>query len=321
MGAVRRGVGRWESVLHRQVGGLRAVRTVAAYKRVKQLPPPPGPWARYLLEEVLLKPAIGPGLRNAIRALPTIGDALAEAELADAFFRHFLSSAKMLALLASAAKAASFRRRLHAVRRQRAARLICCAMRRTLGRRAVSRLAKKHLWREVAATLSSSLRRRKPRAGGCGTEEAMAPRSPRLCGLSGLMGDLKDMGGALWGREASTCSTGTGEGTSTGGGGGGGGTMPRRQQSAPQLHREIAREVHREIARESASQQHASRGEDSHRAPAQAHAAERAERTRKRTPPLSPSAQPAHGLYSMSGLYSLTAVDEGSPRAQRRAEL
>ena len=304
-----------------QVGGLRAVRTVAAYKRVKQLPPPPGPWARYLLEEVLLKPAIGPGLRNAIRALPTIGDALAEAELADAFFRHFLSSAKMLALLASAAKAASFRRRLHAVRRQRAARLICCAMRRTLGRRAVSRLAKKHLWREVAATLSSSLRRRKPRAGGCGTEEAMAPRSPRLCGLSGLMGDLKDMGGALWGREASTCSTGTGEGTSTCGGGGGGGTMPRRQQSAPQLHREIAREVHREIARESASQQHASRGEDSHRAPGQAHAAERTERTRKRTPPLSPSAQPAHGLYSMSGLYSLTAVDEGSPRAQRRAEL
>ena len=94
-----------------------------------------------------------------------------------------------------------------------------------------------------------------------------------------------------------------------------------RQQSAPQLHREIAREVHREIARESASQQHASRGEDSHRAPAQAHAAERTERTRKRTPPLSPSAQPAHGLYSMSGLYSLTAVDEGSPRAQRRAEL
>ena len=59
------------------------MRTVAAYKRVKQLPPPPGPWARFLLEEVLLKPAIGPGLRNAIRALPTIGDALAEAELAD----------------------------------------------------------------------------------------------------------------------------------------------------------------------------------------------------------------------------------------------
>ena len=71
---------------------------------------------------MLLKPAIGPGLRNAIRALPTIGDMLAEAELADAFLRHFLSSAKMLALLASAAKATSFRRRLHAVRRQRAAR-------------------------------------------------------------------------------------------------------------------------------------------------------------------------------------------------------
>ena len=272
---MRRGVGRWESVLHRQVGGLRAVRTVAAYKRVKQLPPPPGPWARYFLEEVLLKPAIGPGLRNAIRELPTIGDALAEAKLADAFFRHFLSSAKMLALLASAAKAASFRRRMHAVRRQRAARLICCATcDRTLGRRAVSRLAKKHLWREVAATLSSSMRRRKPRAGGCSTEEAMAPRSPRLCGMSGLMGDLKDMGGTLWGGNASP-STGTGEGTSTCGGGGGGGTMPRRQQSAPQLHREIAREVHREIARESASQQHASRGEDSHRAPGQAQAAER----------------------------------------------
>ena len=89
--------------------------------------------------------------------------------------------------------------------------------------------------------------------------------------------------------------------------------MPRRQQSAPQLHREIS------------PQQHASRWGDNQRAderyPQAAERTERTERTRKRTPPLSPSAQPAHGLYSMSGLYSLTAVDEGSPRAQRRAEL
>ena len=131
----------------------------------------------------------------------------------------------------------------------------------------------------------------------------MAPRSPRLCGLSGLMGDLKDMGGALWGGEAGT-GAGTGEGIG-GGGRGEGGVMPRRQQSAPQ--------------------QHASRWGDNQRAderyPQAAERTERTERTRKRTPPLSPSAQPAHGLYSMSGLYSLTAVDEGSPRAQRRAEL
>ena len=59
--------------LRRKVGGWRAVRTVAAYRRVKQLPPPPGPWARYLLEEWLLKPLIGPGLKNAVHALPTIG--------------------------------------------------------------------------------------------------------------------------------------------------------------------------------------------------------------------------------------------------------
>ena len=139
----------------------------------------------------------------------------------------------------------------------------------------------------------------------------MAPRSPRLCGLSGLMGDLKDMGGALWGGEAGT-GAGTGEGIG-GGGRGEGGVMPRRQQSAPQLHREIS------------PQQHASRWGDNQRAderyPQPAERTERTERTRKRTPPLSPSAQPAHGLYSMSGLYSLTAVDEGSPRAQRRAEL
>ena len=82
--------------------------------------------------------------------------------------------------------------------------------------------------------------------------------------------------------------------------------MPRRQQSAPQLHRE----------------QHAPRWGNNQRADERyPQAAERTGRTRKRTPPLSPSAQPAHGLYSMSGLYSLTAVDEGSPRAQRRAEL
>ena len=142
--------------MRRRVGSWRAVRTVAAYRRVKQLPPPPGPWAQWLLEEWLLKPLIGPGLKNAVHALPTIGAVLAEAELLEAFLRNFLSSAKMLVLLASAAKAARVRRRLRAVRRQRATRTIARALRRALTRRAVARLASKHSWAQAATALSAS---------------------------------------------------------------------------------------------------------------------------------------------------------------------
>ena len=90
----RRRAGAVTAATQRKVGRMRAVRTLAAYRRVKQLPPPPGPWAQWLLEEALLKPLIGPGLRNAVRALPTIGDVLAEAELAEAFCRSFLTSAR-----------------------------------------------------------------------------------------------------------------------------------------------------------------------------------------------------------------------------------
>ena len=181
---------------------------------------------------------------------------------------------------------------------------------------------------QVAATLSSSLRHRKPRFGtaGSGTEEYRTegfeavgtPRSPRLNGLSGLMGpsglmgislmgnhhkdDLKDdltemgvMGGARWpGEQSKSTRAGAGgEAEGTGGGGGAGGMVPRRQQSAPQLHRADERYPHAAQAAERLC------------------LSERKERARKRTPPLSPSAQPAHGLYSTSGLYSLTAVKEG----------
>lgn len=95
---------------------------------------------------------------NPLFPAPLRSAVLAEAELLEAFFRNFLSSAKMLVLLASAAKAARVRRRLRTVRRQRATRTIAAAVRRALARRAVARLANKHSWAQAATALSASLK-------------------------------------------------------------------------------------------------------------------------------------------------------------------
>ena len=113
-------------------------------QRVRTMPPPPA-LLKPLLEEfvrpVIFARSFGTGrmaVLRLMRALPRIGDALWEVQIAQAFLVHFVASAKMLVLLVSSMHAARTRRRLGARRRlvaeQLAARRVIKHARRFLGR-------------------------------------------------------------------------------------------------------------------------------------------------------------------------------------------
>ena len=128
-------------------------RTIAAVHRVRTLPPPPriiAPLLEEYLMPLVMARSFGTGHMAMIRlvsALPRIGDALWEAQLAQNFICHFVVSAKMLVLLVSSLRAAYTSRRLRArqrlVQEQIAARRVAKHARRFLVRLEINRLRRK----------------------------------------------------------------------------------------------------------------------------------------------------------------------------------
>jgi len=178
----------WLGWLTRPFTESRPVKSLVGYKRLKALKPMPWP-IQDVIDRVLIPSWLGTGdeaVRNLIRNLPFIGDALLEGDLLQAAFANALSSVKMLVLLASVIKAARMRRRLRAVRRNAAARIIFNFLRRASALSRVARLRHKHE-RAAHAVDALSRMRSKPAGGGWGWSGMSLPDDMSKIGRSSSM--------------------------------------------------------------------------------------------------------------------------------------
>lgn len=150
---------RWSRPFFRWLRERRWWRTVVGWQRLTALPPAPYP-VQWTLDTIVVPAWLGTGheaTKKLIRLLPSIGDAILEAEMLQAFVASFFASAKMLVLVASMVKAARVRRRLDVMRRQNAARLIVTGLRRAVARARVQGLQRRL---EVGATAAAVLHER-----------------------------------------------------------------------------------------------------------------------------------------------------------------
>lgn len=178
--------------VHRWIMRTPVSRAIAAVQRVRALPPPPR-LLQPLLEEYVLPlvfaRSFGSGRMAAVRlmqALPAIGDALWEVQIAQAFMMHFVASAKILVLLASSLHAARtrirLRRRRRLVEEQMAARRVAKHARRFLIHHAETGLcAAERTAAQLAAIetyrMHSKTKRRERRSAETGSPQRGSPRS------------------------------------------------------------------------------------------------------------------------------------------------